>query len=874
MSGTYKLLGVSLLFFILVVHAKDQAGFISIDCGRLNSSSYSEGTTGIIYVSDTSFIDSGESKFISSEYKEDYQQQLWSLRSFPQGTRNCYKINNIKNGTKYLIRTSFLYGNYDGQGTLPEFELYLGANMWDSIKLETVGSYSLVKEIIHIPLQNYIDVCLVNIGLGTPFISSIELRPLSLSYYKTQTGSLALLYRWDTGPKGNRGYRYPRDVNDRFWYPYHREDWTNISTSLTIEPDDDIYQLPSVVMSTAATPKSENGSLEYWLPKDNNSARYYVYLHIAEVENLQPNQSRRFTVSYGGEVFEPKSLVFKQSTTLFSRSGHVGGQPFIISRTPNSTLPPIINAIEVYVVKQFLQSDTLQTDADAMTKLKSTYGVKKNWQGDPCVPELYSWEGLNCSKDGYDPPRITSLNLSSSGLTGEIPFAISNLTMLEVLDLSYNNFTGSVPEFLSKLTNLRIVNLEKNNLNGSVPVQLIEKSNNGTLELSVGQNPNLCVSVSCGKKKKKNAVVPVVASVSGTFALLVMVAAIYFGVKHKRKLKHAERSTTPYSSLESKKRQFTWSEILRITNNFERVLGQGGFGTVFYGLTDGTEVAVKVLSASSVQRYQQFHAEVNLLMRVHHRNLTSLIGYCNDGTNAALLYEYMANGNLKTHISGSAANKISIILKWEDRLRIALEAAQGLEYMHAGCKPPIVHRDVKSTNILLNENFQAKLSDLGLSKLFPADNQTHVSTVVAGTLGYLDPEYYMSNWLNEKSDVYSYRVVLLEIISGRPAVAKTHEKTHISTWVSSMLAKGDIKSIVDRRLQGNFDTNSVWKAVELAMACVSPASTKRPMMSQVVAELRDCLAAERARGWKSHEISDSIELSSLNMTTELRPVAR
>lgn len=115
-------------------------------------------------------------------------------------------------------------------------------------------------------------------------------------------------------------------------------------------------------MSTAATPKSENGSLEYWLPKDNNSARYYVYLHIAEVENLQPNQSRRFTVSYGGEVFEPKSLVFKQSTTLFSRSGHVGGQPFIISRTPNSTLPPIINAIEVYVVKQFLQSDTLQTD--------------------------------------------------------------------------------------------------------------------------------------------------------------------------------------------------------------------------------------------------------------------------------------------------------------------------------------------------------------------------------------------------------------------------------------------------------------------------------------------------------------------------------
>lgn len=136
--------------------------------------------------------------------------------------------------------------------------------------------------------------------------------------------------------------------------------------------------------------------------------------------------------------------------------------------------------------------------------------------------------------------------------------------------------------------------------------------------------------------------------------------------------------------------------------------------------------------------------------------------------------------------------------------------------------------------------------------------------------------YYVSNWLNEKSDVYSYGVVLLEIITSRPAIARTHEKTHISTWVSSMLASGDITSIVDRRLQGNFDTNSVWKAAEVAMACLSPTSTKRPMMSQVVAELKECLAAERARLGMSYDTGfrDSIELVTLRMTSELRPLAR
>ncbi|GMY34483.1 probable LRR receptor-like serine/threonine-protein kinase At1g05700 [Fagus crenata] len=182
---------------IHLVHAQDQTGFISIDCGLTANSSYKEATTGLNYISDATFIDTGESKKISTEFKGSYQQQVWSLRSFPQGIRNCYRIN-ITQGTKYLIRATFLYGNYDGQSKLPQFDLHLGPNLWDTVIIKNV-SYSVFKELIHVPSLNNLQVCLVNTNLGIPFISAIELRPLNNNAYVTQSGSLALLVRKDVG---------------------------------------------------------------------------------------------------------------------------------------------------------------------------------------------------------------------------------------------------------------------------------------------------------------------------------------------------------------------------------------------------------------------------------------------------------------------------------------------------------------------------------------------------------------------------------------------------------------------------------------------------------------------------------------------------
>ncbi|MBA0864374.1 hypothetical protein Goshw_002335, partial [Gossypium schwendimanii] len=237
-----------------------------------------------------------------------------------------------------------------------------------------------------------------------------------------------------------------------------------------------------------------------------------------------------------------------------------------------------------------------------------------------------------------------------------------------------------------------------------------------------------------------------------------------------------------------------------MTNNFGRVVGKGGFGTVYHGYLDETQVAVKMLSLSPVQGYKQFQAEVELLLRVHHRNLTTIVGYCDYGSNMGLIYEFMDKGNLAEYLKDSSRG----VLNWKGRLGISLEAAH-------------------------------KLSDFGLSKAFPLEGDTHVITVVACTPWYVDPDF---------------GVVLLEIIANQPVTTKTYNQTtHISQWVSLMLTNGDMEAIADSRMQGDFEIASIKKEVEVAMACVSPTSTKRPTMNDVVTELNRCLSAEIDRNY-------------------------
>jgi serine/threonine protein kinase len=224
----------------------------------------------------------------------------------------------------------------------------------------------------------------------------------------------------------------------------------------------------------------------------------------------------------------------------------------------------------------------------------------------------------------------------------------------------------------------------------------------------------------------------------------------------------------------------------------------------------------------------------------------------------ALVYEYMPEGTLQDKLRDNTR-----ILTWKQRLRIAYESALGLEYLHKGCNPPLVHRDVKTNNILLNANLEAKIADFGLSRDFNMDGSSLISTTVVGTPGYLDPEYYTSFKLSQKSDVFSFGVVLLEIITGQPPIISGSQGGHVAQWVRKRLSKGNLDTIIDPRIQGHCDVNSVWKITDLACKCTEQVSAQRPTMNVVVTELRESLDLEIAAEETSSE-STSQTYSSQN----------
>ncbi|XP_041001964.1 putative leucine-rich repeat receptor-like serine/threonine-protein kinase At2g19230 [Juglans microcarpa x Juglans regia] len=846
-------------------------GFISIDCGS-NVEDYIHPTTGIPYTSDEGFIDTGIAATVSRNYDDRVKQ---TLRSFPQGKRNCYTLRpNEARNKKYLIRARFAYGNYDGKDKGPVFDLYLGVNKWRTVD-NTNETY---HEIIHVASTDYIDVCLVNIGQGVPFISALELRHLDSSMYRIESGALLQLRRIDVAGTGNSIIRYPNDAYDRYWHPSQEDDWIKIASSSTIyaSSSDETYGLPAEVMKTAAKTQNASSPIEVYFNPLDSSSKYYWYFHFAEVEKLEPGQQRELAISLDGQRYLTESvrLDYLKSQTIVHDNLPISGAQlyFSINAAQGTQLPPILNAYEIFELIELPNEPTATDDVEAIMKIKTWYKVRRNWQGDPCVPSNYSWDGLNCNND--NPPRIISLNLSSSNLTGDIAPSFSKLELLQSLDLSFNNLTGPLPQVLELLPNLNTLDLRGNKFTGSIPEALLEHFRNGKLDLRVDAHPDLCLYTPCKGKKKKEFVIPILASfITAVLILLFIVSALAI---YRRK--RGSGNVVTKSSIKSKNRQYSYSEVVKITNNFKNIIGKGGFGNVYLGkLEDEIQVAVKLLSPSSNQGYKEFRAEAQLLMVVHHRNLVTLVGYCDDGENKALIYEYMANGNLQQHLSVTNPN----VLTWNERLCIAVDAAHGLEYLHNGCKPPIIHRDLKPSNILLNENMQAKIADFGLSRAFATESDSHVSTCPAGTLGYVDPEIPTSRNFNKKSDVYSFGIILFELITGRPAIIRGPMRNiHILDWVYPLIERADIQNIVDPRLEGEFSTTSAWKVVEIAMSCALPVAIQRPDMSQVLAELNECLALVLTRG-RNQRMTTECRTSSmphnmfhLVLESEIAPTAR
>ncbi|WOL15041.1 hypothetical protein Cni_G23822 [Canna indica] len=868
------------LYYFLCFLSSSKAqmpGFISLDCGGTDE--YTD-EIGLEWIPDNHIM-YGLTGNIS--IPGETRKQYMKVRYFPADTNKyCYTFN-VKTRTRYLVRATFLYGNFDKSNVFPKFDLSLGASYWSTIVISDAANIE-VQEIVLLTSSPTISVCLSNASTGQPFISTLELRQFNGSLYYTIYETqffLKLSARINFGAGSTDSVRYPDDPFDRIWesdakrranYLVDVAPGTKIlSTRMPIDVSTDEMP-PEKVMQTAVV--GENGSLTYRLDLDGFPGNAWAFSYFAEIEELSPNETRKFKLVVPGMPAYSKAIVNVQENAQgkyrLYEPGYINvSLPFVFSfgfkKTNDSSRGPILNAMEIY---KYQPINYGSPDAIVMASFVSHYPLA-NWAqegGDPCLPASWSW--VQCSSDSQ--PRITSIFLSEKNITGNIPTELTKLVELVEIRLDGNSLTGQIPDF-SGCLNLIKIHLENNELTGSLPSylanlpslkELYVQNNHLTGELPKELlNKNIIFDYSGNEDLHKetnslNHIIIIVFSVLGFGLLLLTVMICCLFVRNTKKdqaeanitnLQPAQKLGSFFSEVSAESvHRYQLSEIEDATGKFAKRIGAGGFGIVYYGrLSDGKEIAVKVLTNDSYQGIREFLNEVTLLSRIHHRNLVSFLGYSQQDGKNIIVYEFMHNGTLKEHLRGPLTRERT--LNWINRLEIAEDAAKGIEYLHTGCSPTIIHRDLKSSNILLDKNMRAKVSDFGLSK--PAVDGSHVSSIVRGTVGYLDPEYYISQQLTEKSDVYSFGIILLELISGQEPISSESfglNCRNIVSWAKSYIESGNIEDIIDPSLQGDYNMQSVWKIAEVSFMCVKPHGSQRPSMTEVLKEIQAAIEIERA----------------------------
>ncbi|XP_075658369.1 putative LRR receptor-like serine/threonine-protein kinase At1g67720 isoform X1 [Castanea sativa] len=907
MSSLSHFLVVFLFFISSVVCQVEE--FISLDCG--GTSNYTDRSTGIAWIPDRDYMNYGQPVGVINPNGNLVQYQR--RRDFPiDNKKYCYTLA-TQERRRYLVRATFQYGNLKNEETYPQFQLYLDATQWYTVSILDASRIYAKEMIIRAPSDS-IDVCICCATTGSPFISTLELRPLNLSMYATDYEDnffLDVAARLNFGAPSEDSVRYPDDPYDRIWQSdlIKRPNYLvgvapgteRINTSKNVNTKTREYP-PVKVMQTAVV--GTKGVLSYRLNLDNFPANARAYAYFAEIEDLGANETRKFKLSqpimpdYNNAVVNIAENA-NGSYTLYEPSYMNVTLEFVLSfsfaRTRDSTRGPLLNAMEICrylrIAPKTVGHDLIVANA---LRLMSAESIWTN-EGDPCVPT--PWEWVACSST--TPPRITKILLSRKNVIGEIPSELNNMEALTELWLDGNSLEGPLPD-ISNLINLKIVHIENNRLNGSVPSYLsslpslqelyIQNNSftgeipsgllNGKIIFHYGDNPQLHKEVQ--DKKHFKLILGISVGVLAILSIL-LVGSLLLICNRQRKTFQQQKSDSKGGSKRSGTKPsnaysinlgghlkderiayyITLSDLEEATQNFSKKIGSGSFGSVYYGkMKDGKEVAVKIMADLSSQG--QFVTEVALLSRIHHRNLVPLIGYCEEEHQRILVYEYMHNGTLRDHIHDNANQKQ---LDWLARLCIAEDAAKGLEYLHTGCNPSIIHRDVKTSNILLDINMRAKVSDFGLSRQTEED-LTHVSSVARGTVGYLDPEYYANQQLTEKSDVYSFGVVLLELISGRkPISAEDYgPEMNIVHWARSLIRKGDVISIVDPFLLGNVKIESIWRIAEVAIQCVEQHGASRPRMQEVILAIQDAVKIEKGTDCNQKLASSSSKAQSSRKT--------
>nr|XP_048337165.1 BRASSINOSTEROID INSENSITIVE 1-associated receptor kinase 1-like isoform X3 [Ziziphus jujuba var. spinosa] len=486
--------------------------------------------------------------------------------------------------------------------------------------------------------------------------------------------------------------------------------------------------------------------------------------------------------------------------------------------------------------------------------------------------------------------NLQYLELYSNNISGTIPEELGNLTNLVSLDLYLNNLTGSIPTTLGRLQKLRFLRLNNNTLSGSIPMvlttvyslQVLDLSNNkltgdiptnGSFQLftpiSFNNNPLNRLPVlppppitpAPSAPTGNSATGAIAGGVAAGAALLFAAPAIALAWWRRRKPQDhffdVPAEEDPEVHLGQLKR-FSLRELQVATDGFsnKNILGRGGFGKVYKGrLADGSLVAVKRLKEERTQGGElQFQTEVEMISMAVHRNLLRLRGFCMTPTERLLVYPYMANGSVASCLRDRPESQPP--LDWQIRQHIALGAARGLAYLHDHCDPKIIHRDVKAANILLDEEFEAVVGDFGLAKLMNY-RDTHVTTAVRGTIGHIAPEYLSTGKSSEKTDVFGYGVMLLELITGQRAFdlarLANDDDVMLLDWVKGLLKDQRMETLVDSDLQGNYNDDEVEQLIQVALLCTQGSPMKRPKMSEVVRMLKGDGLAERWKEWQEEE---------------------
>ncbi|KAL2513648.1 BRASSINOSTEROID INSENSITIVE 1-associated receptor kinase 1 [Forsythia ovata] len=556
------------------------------------------------------------------------------------------------------------------------------------------------------------------------------------------------------------------------------------------------------------------------------------------------------------------------------------------------------------------------SEGDALIELKNNLNdpnqVLQSWNSTNVTP--CTWFHITCdsgdsvtrvdlgnaSLSGQLVPRLGQLQylqyleLDSNNISGRIPYELGNLTNLVSLNLYRNNLSGPVPETLGKLQKLRFLRLNNNNLTGEIPMSLTNVYNLQVLDLSnnqltgkipvngsfflrftpisftnnrleplpVSEPPPFQPTNPSPSGVGNNATAPIAGGVAAGAALLFALPTIVLALYRRKKLQDhivdVPVEEDPEVHLGQLKR-FSLRELQVASEYFcdKNIIGRGGFGKVYKGrLADGSLVAVKRLKEERIQGGElHFQTELEMFSMAVHRNLLRLRGFCMTPTERLLVYPYMANGSVASCLRERPESKPP--LDWPIRKRIALGAARGLAYLHDHCDPKIIHCDVKAANILLDEDFEAVVGGFGLAILMDYKD-THVTTAVRGTIGHIAPEYLSTGKTSQKTDVFGYGIMLLELITGQRAFdlaqLANDDDVMLLDWVEGLLKDKKLETLVDADLQGNYIENEGEQLIQVALLCTQSSSTERPKMSDVVRMLEGDGLAKRWEEWQKEEI--------------------